>query len=342
MADVESGLHISGGADSAILGNISKYFNKSLSAYTFDFEIQNIGESKQAKLIAEKFELKHHVHKVKNIDLFEKIQKVLSVEYEPFSSLRIIAQHQLYELSKSKKCKVIFDGSGGDEISAGYTYQVYPWLMDLSNDLTITSFKKRFNKIRENLKKNNNDSEEKIFGSVLNYLAPGNTTPDGSIYDKTGLINNEFIEENTHIYSDIKKPFKSFLRNSQYADLYHMKLPRCLKYIDRASMINSIEGRVPFLDHELVEMNFQAPSKYKFLFDTQRILMKYAFRKSIPKKLFFKNKNTIADPQTYWLKNNLRDYFYDLVINNSKKSNIFNKSKIEKYYKFFCNQKKTC
>ena len=65
MADVESGLHISGGADSAILGNISKYFNKSLSAYTFDFEIQNIGESKQAKLIAEKFELKHHVHKVK-------------------------------------------------------------------------------------------------------------------------------------------------------------------------------------------------------------------------------------------------------------------------------------
>ena len=100
----------------------------------------------------------------------------MSVEYEPFSSLRIIAQHQLYELSKSKKCKVIFDGSGGDEISAGYTYQVYPWLMDLSNDLTITSFKKRFKKIRENLKKNNNDLKEKIFGSVLNYLAP-ETTP---------------------------------------------------------------------------------------------------------------------------------------------------------------------
>ena len=46
--------------------------------------------------------------------------------------------------------------------------------------------------------------QRKNFGSVLNYLAPGNTTPDGSIYDKTGLINNEFIEENTHIYSDKK------------------------------------------------------------------------------------------------------------------------------------------
>ena len=90
-----------------------------------------------------------------------------------------------------------------------------------------------------------------------------------------------------------------------------MKLPRCLKYIDRASMKNSIEARVPFLDHELVELNFQAP-----------------------------NKNTIADPQTHWLKNNLKDCFYDIVINNSKSSNLFNKKEIEKYYNYFCNEKK--
>ena len=69
-----------------------------------------------------------------------------------------------------------------------------------------------------------------------------------------------------------------------------MKLPRCSKYIDRASMINSIEGKC-HLDHELVEMN--ARHQVQILFDTQRILMKYVFRKSIPKKLF-SNKNTIA------------------------------------------------
>ena len=67
--------------------------------------------------------------------------------------------------------------------------------------------------------------------------------------------------------------------------------------------------------------------------------MKHGFRKSIPKKLYAKNKNTIADPQTYWLKNNLKEYFYDVVINNSKKSNIFNKNKLEKYYNIFCNEK---
>tara|TARA_Y100000816_G_C26092656_1_gene577653 strand:- start:196 stop:2064 length:1869 start_codon:yes stop_codon:yes gene_type:complete len=339
LSDVETGMHISGGADSAILGNISKFFSKPMTAFTFDFELQEYGESKQAKLIAEKFNIKHFIHEVKNSNLADKIEKVLQTEYEPFSSLRILAQHDLYEFSKSKGSKVIFDGSGGDEISAGYTYQIFPWLIDLSNNLSIKSFKRRFNKIKNNLRKNSFSVEEKILGSFLNTFAPGITTPDGSIYDKVGLINKDFLEENKSVISGIKRPFKSFLRNSQYADLYHMKLPRCLKYIDRASMKNSIEGRVPFLDHELVELNFQAPSKYKFLYDTQRILMKYGFRKSIPKKLYFKNKNTIADPQTYWLKNNLKDYFYDLVINNSKCSNIFNKKEVEYNYTKFSMEK---
>ena len=67
--------------------------------------------------------------------------------------------------------------------------------------------------------------------------------------------------------------------------------------------------------------------------------MKHGFRKSIPKKLYFKNKNTIADPQTYWLKNNLRDNFYDLVVYNPKRSNIFNKKEIEQHYRKFIMEK---
>lgn len=338
LSDVKTGIHISGGADSAILGNLSNFFNKMLQAYTFDFELQEIGESKQASLIANKFNLEHNIYEIKDDNLIHKVEKVLQTEYEPFSSLRVLAQHELYDFSKKENCKVIFDGSGGDEISAGYTYQVFPWLMDISSKLEVKSFQRRFDKIIESFnEKNNND---KILGSILNTFEPGNTTPDGSIYKKKEFIDNDFLKENISVETNIKKPFKSYLRNSQYSDLYHMKLPRCLKYIDRASMKNSIEARVPFLDHELVELNFQAPSKYKFLYDTQRILMKHGFRKKIPQKLYYKNKNTIADPQTHWLKNNLKDCFYDIVINNSKSSNLFNKKEIEKYYNYFCNEKK--
>ena len=178
-----------------------------------------------------------------------------------------------------------------------------------------------------------------IKGSLLNYLAPGNTTPDGGFYEKTGFINKDFLNLYTKKKMIFKRPFKSFLRNSQYQDLYYLKLPRCLKYIDRASMHNSIEARVPFLDHELVEDCFQAPSKFKMFSDTQRILLKYPFKKTIPKKIFKKNKKTIADPQTIWLKKKLREPFYEYVINNTNKSGIFNVLRIKKFYEKFCNSK---
>ena len=233
---------------------------------------------------------------------------------------------------------MVFDGSGGDEISAGYTYQIIPWMIDMINEENIRSSHPRFKKMID-IGKKNYLTKDFIKGSLLNCFAPGNTTPDGGFYEKTDFINKDFLNEfsNQKIY--FKKPFKSFLRNSQYQDLYYLKLPRCLKYIDRASMHNSIEARVPLLDHDLVETCFQAPSKFKMFFNTQRILLKYPFKEFIPKEVYKKNKKTIADPQTIWLKKNLREPFYEYVINNLNKTGFFNTIRIKKYYETFCKSK---
>ena len=335
ITDVKTGLHISGGADSTILGNISKYIKKDLSAFTFTFEQNEMSEKKDSAEIAKKFNLKHNLLEINTKNLFDDILNVLKIQYEPFSSLRILAQHKLYEFTKEKKCKVIFDGSGGDEISAGYTYQILPWIMDMINETNVKSSHKRFDRML-NLGKKKYTKKEFIKGSLMNFLSPGNTTPDGGFYEKTKFINKDFLESFSDEKISLSKPFKSFLRNSQYQDLYYLKLPRCLKYIDRASMHNSIESRVPLLDHELVEACFQAPSKFKMLFNTQRILLKYPFKNSIPKKIFKKNKKTIADPQTIWLKSKLKEPFYEYVINSSKKTGIFNTKIIKKFYDKFC------
>ena len=77
------------------------------------------------------------------------------------------------------------------------------------------------------------------------------------------LFSKDF--NNINSYQLIKKPFKSHLRNAQFADLFYLKLPRSLKYADRGSMYNSIETRVPFLDHKVVEWSLQIPSKFKLL-----------------------------------------------------------------------------
>ena len=64
-------------------------------------------------------------------------------EYEPFSSLRILSQHHLYDTYKND-CKVILDGNGGDEIGAGYNYQMIPWYLDVQKKIQTSEIKKDF------------------------------------------------------------------------------------------------------------------------------------------------------------------------------------------------------
>ncbi len=331
ITDVDTGLHISGGVDSNVLANMSNYTNKNLSAFTFSFKEKFLSEKKDAMKISKKHNFKHYFFEIKPDDLFNDLLNVLKIQFEPFSSLRLIATHKLYNLSKQKNCKVIFDGSGGDEIGAGYTYQIIPWILDMIKQRDTNLNFEMFDNILSKGKRKLNINEF-IFGSFSNFYEPGSTTVDGSFYKIKNLINKDFIEKNNDSDFILKKPFKSFLRNSQYNDLYTFKLPRYLKFIDRSSMKNSIETRLPFLDHEIVETYFQVPSNYKIFKDNQRTLLKDVFKQTNQSPSQKKGKNTIADPQSIWLKTHLKEPFYEYVIFNKKKTNIFNSSNVEKYY----------
>ena len=104
-------------------------------------------------------------------------------------------------------------------------------------------------------------------------------------------------------------------------------------------MKNSIETRLPFLDHEIVETYFQVPSNYKIFKDSQRSLLKDSFKKLNLVQTNIRDKETIADSQSIWLKNHLKEVFYEYVVFNKKKTNIFNSSNVEKYYKQYCKSK---
>ena len=97
----------------------------------------------------------------------------------------------------------------------------------------------------------------------------------------------------------------------------HFKLPRSLRYVDRGSMINSTETRVPFLDHEIVELCFSLPARYKYINDNHRFIFKYISKQEQFKKFLNKNKRTIADPQTKWLKTTLKELVNDILLSAS-------------------------
>lgn len=335
--DVKAGIHLSGGVDSAVLAAISNYNNKKYNSYTFDFEQKKYSEIEYAKLITESTNLKNYSSILKEKDLSDYLIKVINREYEPFSSLRILSQHHLYDTYKND-CKVILDGNGGDEIGAGYNYQMIPWYLDVQKKNPNIRNKKRFYKYL-NTVMNDSVNESQFIKGALSYMRkPGSATIDGSYYKNEDLFDKHF-KLNKHDLK-INKPFKSYLRNAQFADLYFLKLQRSLKYTDRASMYNSIEARVPFLDHKVVEAAFQIPSNFKLLNGQQRIISKYPYRNYINKKSLYLNKRSIADPQSYWLMGPLKNLVYDTI--HSKTFNqcgFFNTKEVRKYFDVFLKSK---
>lgn len=331
--DVPAGVHLSGGIDSAVLAALSNYFKKDYKTFTFDFNDKKFSELEYAQTISKSVNLKNFSTVLNEKNLHTYLLKVLEREYEPFSSLRILSQHNLYDYYKND-CKVILDGSGGDEIGAGYSYYLIPWYLDLLKGTDKEKLKKRFFKNLQKIKNDTITENQFIHGSFAQYKNPGSSTIDGSFYKMDDLFSKDF--NNINSYQLIKKPFKSHLRNAQFADLFYLKLPRSLKYADRGSMYNSIETRVPFLDHKVVEWSLQIPSKFKLLDSQQRITMKYPFKKYVDKKTLYQNKRTIADPQSFWLKNHLKSMLQDLI-NSSDFDNyqLFNKSEVKNYFKNF-------
>ena len=75
-------------------------------------------------------------------------------------------------------------------------------------------------------------------------------------------------------------------------------------------MSNGIEARVPFLDHKLANYLFNLDNKYKFKENQTRWIFKSLFKKEIS-KYFSKKKNSVPDPQSLWLKNDLKEFFMD-------------------------------
>lgn len=338
--DVECGVHLSGGVDSAVLVGLSKKHNKKYKSFTFDFEEKIYSELETAKIISDQANLENFSTIIPKNNLQDIFIDTVNKEFEPFSSLRLCSQYNLYNQFKND-AKVILCGDGGDEVGAGYSYYLIPWFLDMIREKY--SAKKISKKVENSINAISNNTITDlnfILGSLGLTFSPGTSTIDGSPFFNESIYEKSFIKSDFDINYKIKKPFKSYLRNAQYSDIYHMKLPRGLRCQDRASMYSSVENRVPFLDHELVETSLQIPSRYKFLNKQQRIILKYPFKNLIKKEILFRNKNTIADPQYKFIKDNLKSYTSDLFHSSSFNSHgIFNKKRLIKLFDDFYKSK---
>ena len=332
LSDVKISLMVSGGTDSnSLFKAISKNLNYDPDCYTYFFKNYKSSEYYNLKKL-----------KIKNIHEFEvtpnviakNINKVIEIVESPLTSIRQIADYEIYKMA-SKKNKVILVGHGGDEIFAGYDQNIIRMIIKKG------SIYKKINNLLKfiNKRKKPKERQEYLTNIIMNLSYQNLSTKDCDSYFNIDLFNKDFLNSNLDEKYFKDKHFKNFdiVKKSQLRDIFEISLPRNLKYCDRLSMAHGLEARVPFLDLNFSNYSLNLNDNLKYKKDISRWIFK-----KINKKLNLpKYKSSVPDPQSLWLKK----YFFNDIYKtfksiDEKKLNIFNKKDLINYLKLYKKKKK--
>jgi asparagine synthase (glutamine-hydrolysing) len=299
-SDVQIGSFLSGGYDSSAIVYYMSRLNYNTKTFSIGFDGWDKSEHRFAEIVSLKYNTEHtfEILDKSSLDILDTL-----VDYydEPIADISIVPTYFVSRMA-SEKVKAVLSGEGSDEIFAGYTWHQY--------------CKKKL-PVREplNLLKNYFNRAEQY--SLLNYA---NSMAMG-LFDKTNLESiigknfQRFIPQNPFwFYSRHYKPETGNIKSFQYLDIKTFMGELVLTKIDRASMANSLEVRVPFLDHELVEFLFSLPEKDYIKKNTQKFLLYENIKKSLPKEILYRKKQGFVGPDSYYMDMN----WYCKNFNNSK------------------------
>lgn len=319
MSDVEVGILLSGGVDSALVAAISKQKSKTkVKAFTIGFEgnHDDIDEIAYAKQTAEILGLDHQVRKINFSDFLSSIKKIVDIVEEPIGTTSIIPMYYLSELAASR-VKVVLSGQGADEPLGGYNkYKALPWL---ENSRPFKGLTPLFSYARGIY--NKNEGARRLFSAMQR-------ADDMEAYLEFNAISSNkeiaalIVPSNRKLYLDEMKkmqnlfkqtwkertPARTSLRNLfLYYDLRTSLADDLLMYTDKITMHFSLECRVPILDNELIAFVETLNSRYKFNSKHGKIIHKDFARQYLPSVIVERKKLGFKSPTEIWFKENKAD-----------------------------------
>ncbi len=291
VADVPVGVLLSGGVDSSlIVGLLAEAGQKDLNTFSIGFEDANgeVGnEFEFSDLIANHYGTEHHKIFVPGSELMEHLPGTIAAMSEPMVSYDNVG---FYLLSRevSKHIKVVQSGQGADEIFGGYHW--YPPMVGANDSLAAYSHA-FFDR-----------SHERLQG----HISPGwHTETD---------VSREFVERHFAM-PGAENPVDKALR----IDAHVMLVDDPVKRVDNMTMAWGLEARVPFLDHELVELAARVPAAEKLKQDGKGVLKEVA-RQIVPSAVIDRKKGYFPVPQLKYISGPYLDMVRDTLTSESAKS----------------------
>jgi asparagine synthase (glutamine-hydrolysing) len=318
-SDVPLGVFISGGLDSTtIIGIMSKFLKQPINTFSVGFGLES-DELKYAKIVADNFKTNHH-ELIVDIDIKKILPKIIWYLDEPLSDVTNIPAYLVSQLAK-KYVKVVLTGEGGDELFSGYVHEKSMLLVERYKKIFSNIVKSKLINIIKILPISFIDKFFEYTSSMgiegkkklLQYLKSFKDVEKSysiliSTFDdheKKNLFSNKLsiMIGNKKIQENFKSFFKSNYSLANQILLIDSKiwLPNfMLPKLDRMTMANSIEGRVPLLDNKLLEFSFNLPPKFKLRGMTEKYILRKTMSKLLPKEIIKRRKRPFITPIHFW------------------------------------------
>lgn len=339
ISDVPLGAFLSGGIDSSIIvGLMSKFSEKPVKTYSVGFEAEDsFNELKYARLASRHFKTEHQELIMKSKDIEELLPKLVYHLDDPITDPAVIPTYLVSRLAK-EEVSVVLTGEGGDELFAGYRRY--------SLDRLATYYGKLPNVIRKKMVPN---LVLKLFpkGRFQQGLEAINQPPGVQRHLKwvskfsdeaLGKLYTEQMKDSDREekLEGIFQPYfesgkeRDFLSQVLYCDIKNWLPDDLLVKVDRMSMATSLEARVPYLDHRMVELCISMPVHLKLSGFISKYILREAFSDLVPKKILKRKKQGFTIPLASYFRKELKDFTCEILSQNSiAKRGYFNYNHIK-------------
>ena len=318
MSEVPLGAFLSGGVDSSlVVAMMRRVTDGPIDTFTIGYEegTQHYDERRYARMVAEHLGTRHHEYVIRP-ELGSTLLRMVEALDEPFADSSMIPTYHLCEQVR-RSVTVALSGLGGDELGGGYErylalkvagmYERVPAILrggiaglvrrvpDSRSGSLLNSRLKRFVDIVET------PGPTRYFRAIAAFTEA----------EKRLLLSNEFLAQlDGRTSEDLLAPYFAggghLLEQMLLADINTYLVDDLLTLTDRASMAHSLEVRVPFLDHVLVEFFGSVPAQLKIKGFTKKYLIKRAAERFLPRAVIYRPKKGFSVPLAVWLRGELR------------------------------------
>jgi len=328
-SDVPIGATLSGGIDSSSI--VSSLLKNSLSSNLETFSIyydstKGFDERPFIRTIEQKYQ------KQFQLNYYSPNEQEIAKDFDaiaysmdfPLSGSSPISQYYVMKLAKEKGIKVILSGQGADDYMGGYMHSYYRLYAEWMKHFQFGKLSKG---IKE-YKKIHAASNSKLTNVLLKSTLSSFMSED-AIYKFEYKNYLPFLGNQKNDWNIFENFSSSKLNEFHYALMNYSSLPTLLHYEDRNSMAHSIESRVPFLDHRLVELLFQFPDDLKINNGWTKFVLRQAMEGVLPKEIQWRTdkKGFVTPGEILWLRGSLAhlleiDYTQISFLDKTKTKNL--------------------